>query len=262
MGKTTAIAWNTVLVAKTTVSKTTVSKTTVSKTTPAITVLAKTTPAIRVAPSRCPSNLATHLSSTRDADQLITVESATYATTYATVTVWRRAAASRCWTRVFGPWTGRIGANGFSDHKVEGDDTTPTGAFGVGPVMYGNAADPGVAYPYRRLVCGDWWDETSSSPQYNTFQHVPCGHAPPFGGDSEALWEETAAYPSFAVIDYNASPIVPGAGSAIFFHATLGEASEGCVTIPRAELDRTLRWLRPAAHPLIVMGPAAEIERF
>lgn len=188
------------------------------------------------------------------------MESSTYATTYATVTAWQREGS--CWTAVFGPWTGRIGANGFSDHKVEGDDTTPTGAYGIGAVMYGNAANPGVQYEYQQLVCGDWWDETPGSPQYNTFQYVPCGQRPPFGGGSEALWEETTAYPSFAVIDYNMAPVVPGAGSAIFFHATVGGPTAGCVSLPLGELDEVLRWLSPGDNPLIVMGPASEIEDF
>lgn len=192
--------------------------------------------------------------------QLVTVESSTSTATSASVSAWRRSGS--CWSLALGPWTGRIGANGFSNHKVEGDDTTPAGAYSIGSVMYGNAANPGVRYRYRKLVCGDWWDETSSSPQYNTLQYVPCGVTPPFGGDSEALWEETTAYPSFAVIDYNTSPVVPGAGSAIFLHATLGDASEGCVTLPLAELDDILRWLNPAAKPLMVMGPTSEIERF
>ncbi len=205
-------------------------------------------------------SIASRLASTRRAAQLVVVESSIYATTYAAVSTWRREGS--CWVRVFGPWTGRIGENGFSNHKVEGDGTTPTGAYGIGRVMYGNAPNPGVQYPYRRLVCGDWWDETPASPRYNTFQYVPCGEAPPFGGDSEALWEETAAYPSFAVIDYNTSPVVAGIGSAIFLHATLGYATEGCVSLPLGELDDVLRWLKPADDPLVVMGPAAEIERF
>lgn len=216
------------------------------------------TAAVGTRASRCTRNVANRLASTGDAKQLLTVESSTFTTTYAKVSVWRRDGS--CWSLVFGPWTARIGSNGFSDHKVEGDDTTPTGAYGIGRVMYGNAPNPGVQYRYRHLVCGDWWDETSSSPQYNTFQHVPCGETPPFGGDSEALWEETTAYPSFAVIDYNTAPVVAGAGSAIFLHATLGTATEGCVTLPLRELDDILRWLEPAAEPLIVMGPASEIE--
>lgn len=128
--------------------------------------------------------------------------------------------------------------------------------------MYGTASNPGVHYPYHQLVCGDWWDETTSSPEYNTFQHVPCGEAPPFGGDSEALWTETVAYPSFAVVRYNTGPVVPGAGSAIFIHADIGSPTDGCVSLPLDELDDLLRWLDPASSPLVVMGPSSEIESF
>lgn len=139
---------------------------------------------------------------------------------------------------------------------MEGDNTTPIGVYRVGPTMYGNQPNPGVRYAYHQLVCGDWWDEDPSSPEYNTFQHVPCGTAPDFGGGSEALWTETAAYPSFAVISYNAKPIVAGAGSAIFFHADTGSATAGCVSVPIGDLDMALDWLNPALDPVFVMGPS------
>ena len=121
---------------------------------------------------------------------------------------------------------------------------------------------PGVSFPYHQLVCGDWWDEDPTSPEYNTFQHVPCGTTPPFGGASEALWTETVAYPSFAVVNYNTDPVVPYAGSGIFVHANIGAPTEGCVSLPLGELDQFLRWMNPADLPQIVLGPAAEIDRF
>ncbi len=155
-----------------------------------------------------------------------------------------------------------IGANGFSDHHVEGDDTTPTGIYGLEPTMYGNAANPGVQYDYQQLACGDWWDEDPASPGYNTFQYVPCGQTPPFGGGSEALWTETEAYPSFAVVEYNTGPIVAGAGSAIFIHADTGSPTAGCVSIPLGDLDTLLTWLNPGDNPQIVMGPSSEINGF
>jgi L,D-peptidoglycan transpeptidase YkuD (ErfK/YbiS/YcfS/YnhG family) len=160
---------------------------------------------------------------------------------------------------VAGPWPSLIGQNGFSEHHREGDGTTPTGRYGVGPVMYGNAADPGVQERYVHLVCGDWWDEDPTSTAYNTFQYVPCGQKPSFGGQSEALWQETAPYPSFAVIDYNTDPVQAYAGSAIFFHADTGQATTGCVSVPLADLDLALRWLNPADQPAFVMGPASVI---
>lgn len=202
----------------------------------------------------CPANLADSLSDTYGADQLITAESPDALTSYATVELWQR--SGNCWVSAGGPWPARIGANGFSSHHVEGDNTTPIGIYGIGSTMYGNQPNPGVRYAYHQLVCGDWWDEDPSSPEYNTFQHVPCGSTPPFGGDSEALWTETAPYPSFAVIDYNTAPIVPGAGSGIFFHADTGSATAGCVAIPLSDLDLALDWLNPALQPLFAMGPS------
>ena len=221
--------------------------------TSAPTTAAVTTPA-------CPSNLAEQLAGTGSSTQLITVESSSYSTTYATLTAWKRQGS--CWATAYGPWSARIGANGFSDHKQEGDNTTPTGSYGIASTMYGNNADPGVSYAYHRLVCGDWWDEDPSSAQYNTFQHVACGQKPPFGGGSEALWQETTAYPAFAVVDYNTSPIVKGAGSAIFLHADVGGPTAGCISLPRSELDEVLDWLSPGAAPLVVMGPSSEIRRY
>lgn len=208
----------------------------------------------------CHATLAGSLASTRGASELITVEAPTQSTTYATLTLWQRSVG--CWAVAGGPWTGRLGRNGLSDHHREGDGTTPAGAYGLGPVVYGTAPDPGVRYAYHRLVCGDWWDEDPASPAYNTFQHVRCGTQPPFGGGSEALWQQTVAYVHFAVLAYNTSPIVPGRGSAIFLHADIGAATNGCISLPLAKLDQVLRWLRPDDKPLVVIGSAAEIRGF
>jgi L,D-peptidoglycan transpeptidase YkuD (ErfK/YbiS/YcfS/YnhG family) len=210
----------------------------------------------------CPVTLASRLAGTGSARQLVTVLSSGYGTPDATVQLWERSGA--CWVAAGGPWPSLIGESGFSDHHSEGDGSTPTGIYGLGPIIYGNAPDPGVREPYHQLVCGDWWDENPSSAYYNTFQHVACGTTPSWapGSGSEALWQETAPYPSFAVIDYNTGPIVAGAGSAIFLHADTGAATVGCVSIPLPDLDFTLRWLDPKLAPAFVMGPDSVIDRF
>jgi L,D-peptidoglycan transpeptidase YkuD (ErfK/YbiS/YcfS/YnhG family) len=53
--------------------------------------------------------------------------------------------------------------------------------------------------------------------------------------------------------------VVPGRGSGIFLHASTGRPTLGCVSLPLPQLVRTLRWLRPAAHPLIAIGTAADL---
>jgi L,D-peptidoglycan transpeptidase YkuD (ErfK/YbiS/YcfS/YnhG family) len=189
---------------------------------------------------------------TGNASQLIVVKGSG-ASTYGSVTLWKRSGA--CWIAAGGPWAARVGRNGLSDRHREGDGTTPEGSFGLESVFYGTAPNPGVRYRYHRLVCGDWWDEDPSSPTYNRFEHVPCGTRPAFGGGSEALWQETTAYQSFAALTYNVDPTVPGRGSAIFLHADTGSATNGCVSLPLAELNRVLRWLDPKLKPRVVIEP-------
>jgi L,D-peptidoglycan transpeptidase YkuD (ErfK/YbiS/YcfS/YnhG family) len=181
--------------------------------------------------------------------QLITVIAPTMRSETATLDLYVRRGG--CFRLAAGPFSALVGLKGLSAHHVEGDDTTPLGLFGFQSTMYGVLANPGVAYQYHHLVCGDWWDEQSSSALYNHFVHVPCGTKPEFGGGSEALWQSVPSYDYFAVIAYNRHPIVPGRGSAIFLHVSNGQATAGCVSIPVADLLRVLRALRPALHPLI-----------
>jgi L,D-peptidoglycan transpeptidase YkuD (ErfK/YbiS/YcfS/YnhG family) len=187
---------------------------------------------------------------TAKSDQLITVTEQTYGVSQnATLEFFVRRGG--CFRLADAPASALVGLNGLSTHHHEGDDTTPIGLFGFQSTMYGVLPNPGVKYAYHRLVCGDWWDEQSSSPLYNHFVHVACGTKPPFGGDSEALWKTVPSYDYFAVIAYNRHPIVPGKGSAIFLHVSNAQATAGCVSIPVIELLQILRALRPDMNPLI-----------
>lgn len=205
----------------------------------------------------CDSTLVSSLTAARTASQLVTVVAATASSTTGTMRLWQRSGG--CWRETSGPWAVYLGFAGVSEHHQEGDGTTPAGAFAIGPVMYGVSPNPGVHFAYHRLVCGDWWDEDPASPAYNTFEHVPCGKAPPFGGSSEPLWRSPGAYAHLAFIEYNSGPAVPGRGSAIFIHADLGHPTNGCISLPPSELVSLLDWLRPAAHPRVVAGTLAEV---
>jgi L,D-peptidoglycan transpeptidase YkuD (ErfK/YbiS/YcfS/YnhG family) len=157
--------------------------------------------------------------------------------------------------------TARVGWNGLADRRREGDGTTPTGVYSIGRTMYGNASSPGLRYRYRRLVCGDWWNEDPRSATYNTFQHVRCGTPPPFRTTTPGLWQERTAYRHFAVIEFNMRPVVPGRGSGIFLHARTGSSTNGCVSLPVPQLVSTLRWLDPAKRPRIVIGTRQTFRR-
>jgi L,D-peptidoglycan transpeptidase YkuD (ErfK/YbiS/YcfS/YnhG family) len=212
-------------------------------------------------PSACPANLANQLADTGSATQLITVVAATTRSVTGSLRLWRK--PGECWLPVDGPWTAHLGRNGLSQNKREGDKKTPAGAFGIQPVMYGLGPDPGVRYRYRRIVCGDWWVEDSRSPFYNRFRHVRCGTKPPFRITSEDMSRSPISYRYLAVVDYNTHPIVAGRGSGIFLHVSAsGGPTLGCVSLWRPQLVTVLRWLDPAAAPLIAIGTAATIREY
>jgi L,D-peptidoglycan transpeptidase YkuD (ErfK/YbiS/YcfS/YnhG family) len=184
--------------------------------------------------------------------QLITVSAPRLHTTAATLRVWRR--SGECWQQLFGPYTARVGWNGLRVDRREGDGTTPIGTFPILPRMYGNAPNPGVAFPYTRLRCGDWWVEDPKSPAYNTFQRVGCGVRPPFKVTTPDMSKSPRAYAYLAVIGFNSRPVVPGRGSGIFLHVEVHSSTNGCVSLPRPQLLRVLHWLRPSPAPEILIG--------
>jgi L,D-peptidoglycan transpeptidase YkuD (ErfK/YbiS/YcfS/YnhG family) len=210
--------------------------------------------------AQCPSNLANRLRTVGSADQLLTVEAARYGTTRAVFRRWSR--SGECFVPAGGVWTAWLGVNGLKDRRREGDGTTPTGVYSIGPVMYGNAPNPGVRYRYRKVVCGDWWVEDPASRAYNTFQHVACGRRPPFRTKPPGMWQDPVAYRHLAVIEFNMRPVVPGRGSGIFLHVSKGHPTAGCISLPSSQLLATLRWLRPGKRPLIAIGTPQTFGRF
>jgi L,D-peptidoglycan transpeptidase YkuD (ErfK/YbiS/YcfS/YnhG family) len=192
--------------------------------------------------------------------QLVTVIDRSTASMNGTLTAWART-ASGCWSPVSfagqpaQPFRAQTGHGGLLpiSQRVPGDWATPTGLFPFGTTVYGNSsASPTSRFPYHHLVCGDWWDERPGSPAYDTFQHVPCGVTPLYGGDSEALWTEIQPYQHFIDITM---PHPPDNGAGIFLHDDMPEGyTEGCVALPNAELDAVLGWLDPADNPHILIA--------
>ena len=205
----------------------------------------------------CPADLANGLETPASARQLITVEAKVARTTYAELRTWQKRGA--CWVAAAGPYTARLGRNGLSSNRREGDGTTPTGTYRIGRTMYGNEPNPGVRFAYRQLRCGDWWNEDPRSPTYNSFQHVSCGTTPPFAGRSEGMWQQRRPYPYLAVIEYNMRPVIPGKGSGIFLHAQTGGPTIGCISLRKQELRSVLRWLRPGDAPVIAIGTRLQL---
>jgi L,D-peptidoglycan transpeptidase YkuD (ErfK/YbiS/YcfS/YnhG family) len=195
-----------------------------------------------------PDRLIDQLRGIHDAGQVIAVTTSGYGTSYATFRAYRHTAHG--WQRVFGPWSARIGYNGFAPRggKREGDGRTPTGSYHF-QFMFGVDGNPGVRFHFRRALQTSYWDDDSSSANYNRWVDSRYDAT----GQNPERMHVSPAYNYGAVIGYNTSR-TPGRGSAIFLHVSHGSATAGCVSIGQERLVKVLRWLRPGRHPRIIMG--------
>ncbi|WP_405690390.1 L,D-transpeptidase family protein [Streptomyces sp. NBC_00057] len=153
--------------------------------------------------------------------------------------------------------SGRVGANGVTDGATrrQNTSTTPTGTYtiteGFG-VEYG-----GTKMPYTRVDSSHWWVQDPESAYYNSM-HTAAGADFPLveTGDrgSEHLINYPTQYAKALVIDFNRRPATPGRGAGIFLHVNGSGATAGCVSVPRATMDRITAWIQPEAHPRIAIG--------
>lgn len=197
------------------------------------------------------AQLPVHIS-TGSATQVITVAVSDARTTHGIVQAWSKTATGG-WTRAGAPATAYLGRNGLSTHITEGQPYTPIGSFPLTQAFGRLAAPTGTRLPYRHTTPADWWI-SQPGPLYNTLQHCvsACGFTR--GAPNAHLYYVTPQYFYAIVIDYNRNPVVQGAGSGYFLHVTTGRPTNGCVATSATELQYLLRWLRPAAHPRILIG--------
>jgi L,D-peptidoglycan transpeptidase YkuD (ErfK/YbiS/YcfS/YnhG family) len=181
--------------------------------------------------------------------QLITVTAPAYNDSKNTTATFRAYVLSgKKWVEVFGPWTAEVGYKGVArpGQKRERDGKTPSGTYGFS-FFFGVDSPRGLgfAFPFRHAYAYDYWDDDPKSLLYNEWV-VGTKDA---GVDPEPM-HNVPAYDYAAVIAYNTAR-TPYLGSAIFLHVGTGGSTAGCVSLPRAELIRVLRWLRPADNPRI-----------
>ncbi|GAA5484692.1 L,D-transpeptidase family protein [Haloferula sargassicola] len=180
------------------------------------------------------------------------------------------------WQKVMGPWPGRLGKNGLvwgagispaegQRTKREGDGRAPAGVFRIGGAWGYDATiqkDPKLFY--RRITSRDLWVEDSKSPSYN--RHVVLDHEPATAWErKQQMRQNDHAHSLKLFIGHNSPPqVVPGAGSAIFFHIWRGGGSKptaGCTTMPEEKLRQLIAWIDPDQQPLYVLLPKAEYAR-
>lgn len=136
-----------------------------------------------------------------------------------------------------GPYRIKLGYNGITSNKKEGDGKTPKGVF---PMRggFGVSGNPGLSTQSWTKVTKDhvWVDgNATKAGGYNTMKRKSDGYK------GESLYQPKA-YKYAQVIGYNEAR-TPGKGSAIFLHAnTASMKTAGCVSMYESSLVKTLKW--------------------
>ena len=138
--------------------------------------------------------------------------------------------------------------------KQEGDGMTPSGEYAFRELLYRpdkvDAKGLPEVWKPRALQKTDGWCDEAKDPNYNRLVTLP--YAP----SHEELWREDDLYDLIVPLGYNDDPVVPGKGSAIFFHvARPGYApTAGCVAVSKAHYLEILKAVKPGDHIRIEAG--------
>jgi L,D-peptidoglycan transpeptidase YkuD (ErfK/YbiS/YcfS/YnhG family) len=217
------------------------------------------------------------LTSLGDARQVVVVTARSWSSSTAVLRTWQRTADGG-WRLSTGPVPARVGYNGFvpADERRQGTGTSPAGTFAI-LSAFGNGTDPGTALAYRAVDRNDWWAYDPRDPStYNVLQPRRVATARWRTSWAEDLSAYGGQYRFAAVLDFNLpggvrhaadgqrvadQPADTRLGGGIFLHVSGPGATAGCVSVPRDVMRRVLRWLDPAAEPVLVMGPRSAITR-
>lgn len=225
--------------------------------------------------SEAADSSASFMSSSR---QIAVVRTANWQASHGTLQRFERASVSAPWQAVGSSIPVVVGRNGLAwgiglhaidqsmlPVKIEGDGKAPAGLFSLGPA-FGYAAPASVSWirlPYIQsdpaLRCVD----DAASRHYNSL--VSEGVVARDWKSSEDMLRKDEVYRLGMVIQHNwAEKTIPGNGSCIFFHIWEGPdiGTSGCTAMHPVDLEQLLRWLDPAANPLLLQLPESEMRRF
>jgi D-alanyl-D-alanine dipeptidase len=148
--------------------------------------------------------------------------------------------------------------------KVEGDNKVPAGIFRLVTVFgYAPAKSASwVKLPYLPVTKNIEGIDDPRSRHYNRLvDRTKVARVD--WRSSEQMRRDDDLYKWGLVVDHNPAAL-PGAGSLIFFHIWKNSSTPtaGCTAMPEKELVNLIRWLDPAARPILVQMPQRDYQTF
>lgn len=144
--------------------------------------------------------------------------------------------------------SGWVGVNGVDEKSQEGDGKTPYGLFSVGEAFY-IGEEPETGLNSFQVTENTYWVDDPQSVYYN--QKVE-GTENKDWNSAEHMISYYQSYKYGFVVNFNMDPIVPGKGSAIFFHCGTAPTA-GCVAVPESSVLSYLERLDKNKNPYIML---------
>jgi D-aminopeptidase len=203
--------------------------------------------------------------------QVVLSVSAGWDATRAILQAYERASKSAPWMPVGAPIEGSLGRAGLAwgrglqpiglpgPEKREGDGKSPAGVFDLRLAAgYANAAPAGTRLPYRQATTTLRCVDDPGSAHYNRLADE--AQTRKDWSSAEDMRRKDDFYRLVIWVGHNDAPVVPGGGSCIFLHLRAGReaVTSGCTAFETEPMERLLRWLDPAARPVLVPLPDAE----
>ena len=150
--------------------------------------------------------------------------------------------------------------------KREGDGRSPAGVFAIGEA-FGYAPTLATALTYKPMQSTNWCVDVSGSPYYNRIVDARTVGGAAVKGATEHMRLDIfnhgdQRYREGFVIENNAQQ-KPMGGSCVFAHLwkSPDSTTTACTAMADATMDRLLRWLKPAEHPVFALLPQKEYMR-
>ena len=127
-----------------------------------------------------------------------------------------------------------LGRAGVGKKKIEGDNITPKGTFGIVKIYYRSDRIKKISSKYKliKIIKTMGWCDDPKSRKYNQPIKLPNKYS------HEILYRRDDIYDLILILDYNMKPTIKNKGSAIFIHVTKKnyKKTAGCIALKKADL--------------------------
>ena len=135
-----------------------------------------------------------------------------------------------------------LGRAGVGKKKIEGDNITPKGTFGIVKIYYRSDRIKKISSKYKliKIIKTMGWCDDPKSRKYNQPIKLPSKYS------HEILYRRDDIYDLILILNYNMKPTIKNKGSAIFIHVTKKnyKKTAGCIALKKADLLYLVREIK------------------